>query len=232
MSDFLIDKAFEIVSALIALGAIFLTLKEKKRKVLSYDVLSSTSLIMRDDALSKRLTILFDNDEIKEDVHLVLVKIQNTGNVPIELTDFSEDLSIDTSGTILVAEVKETTPSNLSVKINEELLTLFGMLNIDPLLLNSKDTIILKLLITSYKNDLTVSTRISGVEEVTKIKEKGSISTNWIAAFMLFFMVVTMGVGIFSLSGLDWQIAWISPTTLGMIVLYVFCISLIRYFKR
>jgi hypothetical protein len=232
LSDFLIDKAFEIVSALIALGAIFLTLKEKKRKVLSYDVLSSTSLIMRDDALSKRLTILFDNDEIKEDVHLVLVKIQNTGNVPIELTDFSEKLSIDTSGTILVAEVKETTPSNLSVKIDEELLTLFGMLNIDPLLLNSKDTIILKLLITSYKNDLTVSTRISGVEEVTKIKEKGSISSNWIAAFMLFFMVVTMGVGIFSLSGLDWQMGWISPTTLGMTVVYVFCISLIRYFKR
>jgi hypothetical protein len=118
------------------------------------------------------------------------------------------------------------------VKINEELLTLFGMLNIDPLLLNSKDTIILKLLITSYKNDLTVSTRISGVEEVTKIKEKGSISSNWITAFMLFFMVFTMAVGIFSLSGLDWQKAWISPTILGMVVLYVFCISLIRYFKR
>ena len=159
------------IISVIAIGvSITLWLKGKSRKMLSYDILSSTSLVMRHDEIGKKIKITFEDKEIKDNVYLVLLKIVNNGNVPIEEKDFTQNISIETtSGTILIAEVKETYPSNLDVKIDN---VGDGKTELSPVLLNSKEEMIIKLLIKSTegtifkKEDLKVKARVVGISEV------------------------------------------------------------------
>ncbi|MCT4477072.1 hypothetical protein N0U24_07835 [Peribacillus frigoritolerans] len=159
--------------------SIILWRKGQSRKALSYDIFSSTSLFKKHDELGKKLKIFFDDREIKENVLLVLLRIVNTGNVPIEEDDFKKDITIETNNSkILIAEVKETTPKNLYVDIRNDRT---GYAAISPLLLNSKEEIIIKLLIKASdkipfsKDELIVASRIVGVSEITKVKQSSSL---------------------------------------------------------
>ncbi len=183
-----------ILTAISVTVTITLWIKGRSRKSLSYDIISSTSLFEQHEV--SKFKIFFEDKEIKENVILVLLRIINTGNVPIEEKDFSEDITIKTkSGNILIVEVKETTPKNLRVNINkvEE-----GYIDISPLLINSKEEMIIKLLIKSSEenpftmNDLTVESRIVGVSNVAKVITKSNKE-----GLVLITSTVTLAVGIF-----------------------------------
>lgn len=131
---------------------------------------------------------MFEDEEIKEDVSLVLVRIVNTGNVSIKQEDFMEDILIGGDGKfkVFTAELKESSPSNIGVKINSDA-GFMGLIFITPLLLNRKDEMTLKLLIASYENELKVSSRIVGVREIIKLKEKNSLKLIILVSGLLVF---------------------------------------------
>ncbi|MCK2005506.1 hypothetical protein MZM54_29560 [[Brevibacterium] frigoritolerans] len=185
-----------IILAAISIGVtITLWRKGRSRKELSYDIVSSTSLVKKHDELGKKIKIFFEDREIKENVFLVLLRIINTGNVPIEEEDFKQDITIETNNSkILIAEVKETTPKNLYVDIKNERV---GLTAISPLLLNSKEEFIIKLLIKASdktpfnKDELIVASRIVGVSEIAKVKQSGSKEI-FTAAFMIIALIFNL----------------------------------------
>lgn len=173
------------ILSVIAIGVtITLWLKGRSRKALSYDVISSTSLVMQHDEIGKKIKIMFEDKEITDNVILVLLKITNSGNTPIIVNDFTQDISIETtSGSILIAEVKETNPKNLDVKLRidntkSSSSILSDKVSLSPLLLNGKDEIVIKLLIKQPEDklfeieNLKVNARIVGIFEITKLKKK------------------------------------------------------------
>ncbi|MGE7586478.1 hypothetical protein [Peribacillus sp. NPDC101480] len=208
-----------ILTAISVTVSIILWRKGRSRKALSYDIISSTSLLKKHDELGKKFKIFFEDKEIKENVLLVLLKIINTGNVPIEEKDFNQDITIETNNSkILIAEVKETTPKNLRVSINN---LGAGLVVVSPLLLNSKEEMIIKLLVKSSdetpfnKDELRVASRIVGVSEITKVKQSRSKEI-----FMAAFVIIAL---IFNLTSFFFEnIPWLtigSPLILIIVVL-------------
>ncbi|MEH7439551.1 hypothetical protein V7182_18905 [Neobacillus drentensis] len=192
MQQFITNNIVSIISVLTAITIAVVTyLKTKHSKELSYSVLSSTSLLIKDEGLQNRIKLLVDGEEVKGDVNLVLLKLINTGNVPIKPDDFIEELSIETSASIIVAEVKETNPPNLSVKLDNAIGDIFGITSVQPTLLNPKDEITFKLLVKSYKNDLVMKGRIVGVQKINKLKKKfpiGSIILSFAATVIMILL--------------------------------------------
>lgn len=188
MEQFIANNLVGIIGIITAIIiAIFTIIKTKKRKELSYTILSSTSLLLKEEGLKKRIKIFVDDGEVEGEVNLVLLKLVNTGNTPITPEDFVENISLETSGSIIIAEVKETTPKNITVEIDNEIGEIFGITEIKPTLLNAKDEVTLKLLIQSYKNDLLIKGRIIGVQGITKLKEKFPFATLF---FTITFIVI------------------------------------------
>lgn len=210
------------IIGLLGIGvSITLWLKGRGRKNLSYDIVSSTSLLMHHDELRKSIKIMFEDEEIKDNVHLVLLKIVNNGNVPILAEDFTQDIIIKTTnGSILIAEIKETYPDNLDIKIIDHIHNGVG---ISPLLLNNKDEIIIKLLIKSPKDEafkkenLEIKARIVGISDVTKLKPK--IPSEFILVFLVIFTsIISLLTGVFLVFGRNqWVIENIlmKPTTVS-----------------
>lgn len=185
-----------ILTAITVTVTITLWIKGRSHKSLSYDIISSTSLFEQHEV--SKFKIFFEDKEIKENVYLVLLKIINSGNVPIEEKDFNKDITIQTTNSkVLIAEVKETTPKNLNVDINN---IGAGLVAISPLLLNSKEEMIIKLLIKSSeenpfnKDDLKVESRIVGISEITKVKKSKSKD------FLLMSITVILSIVSLSLS--------------------------------
>jgi hypothetical protein len=162
-----------LVVAIIALIVpIWLHLKSKNKKELSFEVLSSTSLLSINDIdIQKRLKITLDGVEIQDDIALVLVKIINSGNTAVKPSDFHEDITISTDCPIIWASIKESKPDNLYPMLETDTGELFHFISIKPLLINNGDEFIVKLLLKSLKNEgfIKVSSRIEGVNEIKKL---------------------------------------------------------------
>lgn len=198
MGAFLETNLVGIVAVLIALIVpVLLFIKGKNHKELSYEIISNTPLITSDEEIRKKIKIVFEDEEIKEDVSLVLVRIVNTGNVSIKQEEFIENIVIGGDGEfkVFTAELKETSPSNIKVEINNDANNM-GLIFISPLLLNPKDEMTLKLLIASYENELKVSSRIVGIREIIKVKEK--TSSKVISLVLVINLVLAIFIALFS----------------------------------
>ena len=226
MGEFLEENFLGLVGLLVALIVglipVILYILDKKRKELSYEVISNTPLITNDEEVRKNIKIMFEDREIKEDVSLVLVRIVNTGNVPILPEDITEDIVIESNfNNILSADLKETSPSNLKVQIDRGIRG-FGIVSISPLLLNSKDEIILKLLITEYENELVVKGRIVGVKEIIKVKEKTSSK-------LIPFLYPVIGVNILFFSNFTFFSGLLAGNIFEILTVIAFGASLLMF---
>src|SRR2546425_8100170 len=134
----------------------------RRRKELSFEILSTILALTPRDELEGRLKITFEGRTIK-DVWLVVVQLFNSGNEAILATDFVQPLSIDpTRGVVLSAEVIETIPTDLNAQTAIEAVGA----KLTPLLLNPGDVITLRLVITEYHAPVLFTGRIIGVSRL------------------------------------------------------------------
>ncbi|MCQ6266332.1 hypothetical protein M1K46_11755 [Fictibacillus sp. WQ 8-8] len=173
-----IEKAVSLIITLISvLVAIIVPLIihfKQTKKALSYEVLSATSLFANSEfGEFGDLKIYYKNQEISADLSLVLLKIINTGNLDIKEEEWGKQpITIKAPHDILAGDVKEQKPPHLTVKLNRRVLEEAYIIEIEPMLLNSGDYFILKLLVKSYNEDLKIMSRIAGVSDINKIKDK------------------------------------------------------------
>lgn len=170
-----------------------------KKKGLSYEIISVTSLLHKnvtgDQNFRQEVTINFRGEVIEENVSLVLMKIINTGNVPIKKDDFEEDIKVLIDGEVLTYSIKETKPSDLNVSVDHTPgpnTTVF----IKKLLLNKKDELTLNLLVKSY-NSLKVSTRIVDVSKIVDITNKRKNTINILSISVNVITLITSILAIF-----------------------------------
>lgn len=147
--------------------------RKQTRKNLMFTVISNTLILpildVGDQARDK-LQILFDGKPMS-DARLVVLKLWNSGNVPIEIDDYENrnpiKFNFGDKAEVLNVEVLETTPSNLKSRVNASLKADRGNVVLEPLLLNNQDTITLKVLLSHLGNTITADeTRISGIKQI------------------------------------------------------------------
>lgn len=171
MFDVLRDPLWQFIGVIFAVLAIFITLvlyrRQRSRKALSYEIVSRTPLLSIREEVKKKLQILFNGNPVQQ-VHLILVKIINSGNIPILETDFERPIRLifGHEAQILTTEVVQTRPHSLhvSVKIEDKNVMIL------PTLLNQGDEIELKMLVSKF-NAIEVDGRIVGVKNIEKVSE-------------------------------------------------------------
>lgn len=156
------------ITAIAAVSPFIIYFYQRQRKTLAYEILSVSPLLTGNE-LAGRVTINFDNWRVVQNIYILIIKLINSGNIPIISTDFEKPIVItfDRQNEILSAEVTEKNPSNLDPKLT---VTQDGV-ELSPLLLNNGDYIIFKTLLTSCIGDIQVSGRIVGVNNIQKVKE-------------------------------------------------------------
>lgn len=191
-----IDLSNLIVAILAFGGAIYFGMQQMKKKKLSWEVLSITSLVNDNDKdIRKKLKILLDGTEVDGNLSLVLLRIVNNGDIPIKMDDFNEDIEISCEYPIVWASIKNKKPGNLNPEIETELLELFNMLRVKPLLLNRWDEFTIKLLVNTKEkqeenNLIAVDSRIEGIKEIEKFKAPFPIKA--ISIYVLLMVAISL----------------------------------------
>jgi uncharacterized protein YjeT (DUF2065 family) len=143
-------------------------MKQRQRKSLSYQIVSNTPLLSVEEEIKKDLVIRYRGKEVQK-VDLVVVRIVNTGNLPIAAKDFDRPITLDLGegAQILTAEISERKPDELQPSINVEQ----SKIKLEPILLNQGDAITFKMLVTGSTNKIKFDFRIVGVEKIGQLSE-------------------------------------------------------------
>jgi len=165
--EFLRDPIWQFLSVVVAVVALLLTYllfrMQQNQKKISYEVISSRAAISVGDEVKGRIQILLDGTPVN-DVYLVILKICNTGNIPILSTEYDQPITFNfgKGSKVLDVEIFDSMPSDIrvSVKIDIEKIVL------EPLLLNSKDSFKLKVMLTNFRDEINASARIVGVKQI------------------------------------------------------------------
>lgn len=163
-------------------------LVSRSRKKLSYELVSATPIIRKEE--KGRLQVLFDGQEV-ENAYSTVMSIVNNGNVPIKSDEFERPISISMGeGKFLSVEIKDTNPKSLHAAISFRSDLSF---TIEPLLLNPGDSIQVSMLATTDKLN-PPNARIVGINEI------GLVSTGRFARPLIAFgMVITIASMVYQL---------------------------------
>jgi hypothetical protein len=190
MIEILRDPIWQFIGAIlsvIAIGiSIYIFIHQKNKKALSYRIVTDTELLTVNEEVKGKIKIVYDNVPV-QDVHLIVIKIENNGNVPITSTDFEEPLTFlfGKTSQILSAEVTNVFPLTLKPIIS---IIDSNKIILEPILLNSKDNLTVKLLLAQFNKQITPEARIIGVGEVKKSEDR--------TRQIIFILAFTFGVAI------------------------------------
>ena len=188
MPDILRDPLWQFVGAVLGIFAIIVSIVlffvQRKKKTLSYEILSKTPVLSATEEIAGQLQILFQGKVVQK-VYLLVIRLSNTGNVPIASSDYERPILIrfGEGARILTAEVSESDPKNLNAKVD---IHDQGVL-VKPVLLNSGDSITIKSLVSDYSGQLDIDGRIIGVKNICPKRDTSNI---WSAILMVAGMVL------------------------------------------
>jgi hypothetical protein len=172
MPEFLRDPFWQFVGATLALVGIAVSVVlyylQRRRKALSYDVVSRTPLMSVKEEVQGRVQILFDGTPVSA-AHMVVIRVTNSGNVPIVPSDFLRPLKFGFGETvqILSAEIMETSPSNVEASLESDSKAVV----LTPVLLNAGDTVTFKVLLAQFAGKIEVDGRVVGVKQVQTARD-------------------------------------------------------------
>ncbi len=181
------DPIWQFVGAVISFIAILASYnifkRQGRQKKFSFEIISNSALVNVKDDIKSKLQLLFDKKPVN-DVHLLIVRIINSGNEPIVKSDYETPINLNFSDNseVLETDVINVSPESMKVEVNSTK----ESASIQPLLLNPGDSITIKTLLTNFDGAVKVSCRIAGVKEITRLGVDNSSSPSF--RFELFFI--------------------------------------------
>jgi hypothetical protein len=143
---------------------ILLFLLGRRKKRLTYCVLSESPLARLTDTAPGNVQVLYDGKPVSN-VYLVRIGFWNSGNLPIEARDYEQPvcIKVGAKSRILSAEITKTEPplDHVFTVVDDGLTA-----SLSTKLLNKGDRLTFEFLIADYSGDLTVDCRISGVDRL------------------------------------------------------------------
>ncbi len=169
MEEFLhFDSKLLVALIALSVGAFgaYLALKSFRRnfiKKLSYKIVTDSILIGNlSDEIKQNVEILYKDYKVNN-VSFIELNIYNSGFKAIEINDFNEQIHIklNREAHILQYNVSKCKPNNLKVQLSKNHSELF----VEPILLNSKDTFNIEMIVSDYKN-LIIESRIKDIKGI------------------------------------------------------------------
>ena len=192
---FLRDSIWQFIGAVLAVVAIVISFiiyfLQKSKKSLAYTILSETALLSVAKEVEDKIQILFEGVSVKN-VHLILLKFSNDGNVPILPSDFDEEITIsfDSNAKLLSAEISEKQPYSIKATLT----TQGTQLIISKSLWNSGDSITIKSLVSEFNGEIGVSARIVGIQDIKLSKSELQTSALVLSFFGMILILISFGL--------------------------------------
>lgn len=139
---------------------------QKQRTELAFGVISARRLLTVSEELAKRVIVLFDSTPVTS-INLVVMGLRNSGDKPIQITDFMHPLKVTfgPSGRVLSAEVMRQVPSNLGAQVTNQNTELYIL----PVLLNPGDYMVVQVLVTVPVLQVEAEARFIGFSDLWKL---------------------------------------------------------------
>jgi hypothetical protein len=190
------DRGIAVVSALAAIIGIPISILiyrfSQERKHLDYEFLSVVRLLA-DQAtrLAGELELRFKGDVIK-DPYLLLVRLINTGNKPLEVEDFEQPIRIDLDVPVLSAWVAKAEPKDFAPDLSWRGNSVF----LPGALFNQGDWVAVSVLADGEPKERSVGVRIVGVKEPRKFQpnagriDEMAVPLGWVIGFSSLVLLV------------------------------------------
>lgn len=203
-----------LCSALFVIGGLIIEYRtglfsQRKKKELSYEIVSTTELVNKSDpSIDEKLTLYYDGSEIIS-AKSIVIRIANTGNIPITTSDFEgSDIVIHFNGNLVwVSSIVHKFPEDLNLKLTISPKDAF-YISIAPLLLNPGDEFTFSALVEGVKTEAPrVKVRIIGVEEIKSIKESFKVFSflspkNFFPLLAFYFLLLLISVAFLNSSAI------------------------------
>jgi hypothetical protein len=185
MFDLLRDPIWQVIGTVLGLIAIILVyFASKTRKVLSYEVISRTQLLSKEQAQRSKFDLKIEyRGSIVNNADILLLKIQNKGNRAIVRSDFDRDRPIfvyfGRKAYIMSVEVVEKHPGNIDVEAEEDVENLHEDSNevvIQPFTLNRGEYFIMKIFLAHFNNQVIVDARLIDVQQRLTAKNPAPVN--------------------------------------------------------
>jgi hypothetical protein len=221
-----VDLALQIVG-MIVLPTILIVISAvdylRNRRNLSYSILTDTPLLGLEDETAGRLQIIFDSEPVRN-VHLIDVKVLNSGKQPIKPEEYEEPISLNLAeGRILLADVAQKSSPDLRIDLSndDKKVTLSP-----PHLLNAGEWMVIRML-ASRPAGFRVGTRIVGIRSVGQSTE-GRARSLFLVALGLLFAIVGLGFSLLFIPSSESgtfvllpRASLFSPPLIGLSLLFV-----------
>lgn len=148
--------------------AIYWRQKDQNRKEITYSVISATSILSVHEEIKGKIEVLYDGKPV-DNVRLIILGIWNSGNIPILPSDYLEPIRLDfgKETEILDVQILETTPSNMNVSLKWD----NEIVKLEPFLLNKKEVVNFKVLLSQFNDEIHLYARIIGTEQIAESGE-------------------------------------------------------------
>jgi hypothetical protein len=214
--SFLHDPTLQfVVNVGVALLGIFFTSiitvviyrRQQTRKGITYKVISDTPILSLKEEVKGKIKVLFGTKPINN-VRLVIVKIWNSENTPILPSEYIDPIRLGFGGNveILDAEILEAIPQDIKDNVKASLKLNIESVILEPLLLNSRDSITLKVLLaqTPLTKELKINARIVGVNQIVNFNKLSPIFRPLSRIFTYFsYFIFLIAIGYILVSRFD-----------------------------
>ena len=173
--NYLRDSIWQFISVIIAvilfLISLYLSYLQRDVKALQVVILANTSLVEVEESIARNIKIFYDNLPI-DDLTLIQVSLENSGNQSIREEDYSQPIQLvfPPEAEVIEAAIVDASPENvgLSLQVNKNTVTASNTL------LNPDDRVIIRLLVTDLPlnnnvQPFRVKARIADVKDISVI---------------------------------------------------------------
>src|SRR5258706_2035582 len=187
--------------------------KQRNRKEISYEIVSDTPIANINKEVKDRVEIQFDGKTVR-DLSLVILRVSNTGNRAVTPSDFGKPIRFEFDGRT-VKDANVLSASSTEVLGEEEMKPLLApeqnAIILNPLLLNPKDLVTIKVLVDGLKGTIKGTSRIAeGTLTVLNTKKQPKYK-RFISKFFEIFFGLAITLALLHLVSLQKEVPGLSP---------------------
>ncbi|MBK7894687.1 MAG: hypothetical protein IPJ90_07325 [Anaerolineaceae bacterium] len=198
------DPIWQFAGAIVAIVAIAFAFAQEyffsEQYSLQLVVLATTALVEIEESAAEDIEIYYKGSPAN-DIVLMQIKLENTGNQPIRPEDYSSPIKIiyPVDAQVVEARILETEPDNINVKLDQEK----NEIQLSPELLNAGDRIILRVLVSNLSSSnsipFEVQARIANIRTIEVLNAIDQTTTASNIAFGVINVVAGAGVALASI---------------------------------
>lgn len=224
------DQIWQFVGVAIAIIGIILTIivyrRGKNKKIISYEVVSRVQLNSASDAIKEDLKFFFKG-QLVESLDLVLLKVSNSGNIPIRSEDVKQNISFNfgCNANVLSAEIERSEPEELKPTFTYS----DNKVTFEPFLMNQGDSVELKIIVDNF-DGIKTEGRVVGVKEIIVLGKPNLVtSIRGLVLTLVGFSMLSIG---FFIDNDSWSFILGFASALGIIGISLNIISQIRWVRE